>query len=235
MKDYLVYELRELHEQESLARSILAELVDSQNNRRVATLEELTRALSTTPRPLGDILDKLVNLRLVRPLDLEESDGTGYELTHDYLAPLVVEWLDAEAVERKRTYELLRQDVQRWHQYGIPMAGSTLDRISQQWLRLELMPAERAVILRSAIHQGHDLQLWMVRLGNEPGSRELLGVLLYAPHEATRLHAATSWRYIPGELTGSKLLAGVALTDPASAVRREAVVSLTQCNPERSS
>ncbi len=234
LKTYLVGELARLAGPErTLARSILKELIDSQGNRRVGTEEDLVRALGVTSVQLKPVLEKLVRSHLVRPLDLEQRGETGYELAHEYLVHEIMGWFDPQESERKRVYELLRQDVDRWQQFQTPIAGSTLDLIASHWKDMLLQPDERTLILRSAVQRGWNVEGWVERLGTEPGSAELLQELLHAPEEATRRNVVQGWRYMPADSAGEEGLAEVALSDPVPAVRTGAAVSLAHRAPQQ--
>jgi KaiC/GvpD/RAD55 family RecA-like ATPase len=234
LKTYLAGELARLAGPErTLARGILKELIDSQGNKRVGTEEDLVRALGVTPVQLKPVLEKLVRSHLVRPLDLEQRGETGYELAHEYLAYEIMGWFDPQESERKRVYELLRQDVDRWQQFQTPIAGPTLDLIAPHWDDILLQPEERTLILRSAVQRGWNVEEWVERMGSEPGSAELLQEFLHAPEEATRHNAVRAWRYMPADSAGDEGLAEVALSDPLPAIRTEAAVSLAQRDPKQ--
>lgn len=234
LKTYLAGELARLvGPDRTLARGILKELIDSQGNKRVGTEEDLVRTLGVTPVQLKPVLEKLVRAHLVRPLNLEQRGETGYELAHEYLAHEIMGWFDPQESERKRVYELLRQDVDRWQQFQAPIAGPTLNLIAPHWDDILLQPEERTLILRSAVQRGWNAVGWVERLGREPGSAELLQELLHVPEKAIRCNAVRAWRSMPADSAGDEGLAEVALSDPVPAIRTEAAISLAQRAPRQ--
>jgi hypothetical protein len=234
LKEYLASELARLSGQErTLARGILKESIDSQGNKRVFTQDDLVSALGITSVQLRPVLEKLVRSHLVRPLDLEQRGETGYELAHEYLVDEIAGWFDPHESERKRVYELLRQDIERWRQFQTPIPGPTLDLIVPHGEDMLLQPEEWTLILRSAIQCGWDVEGWINRLGAQPTSAELLLELLRSPEEETRHNAARGWRYMPPSLVGDEAVAEVALDDPIPSIRTAAAISLAHRDPQR--
>jgi hypothetical protein len=234
LKTYLGDELARLGGAErTLARSILKELVDSQGNKRVCVEQDLSRDLGVTLIQLKPVLERLVRSHLIRPVDLEQRGETGYELAHQYLASEITQWFDPQESERKRVYELLRQDVERWQQFETPVTGPTLDRVALHWEDMLLQPDERLLILRSAIQQGWNAEQWIERLKKEPGSTDLMLELLHTPQEETRCNAVRGWRYMPADSAGDEALVEVALNDTVRALRTEAAVSLAHRVPRQ--
>jgi hypothetical protein len=224
---YLSGELSRLSGPErTLARSILKGLLDAEGNKRVLVLEDLTQAFSVAPNDLSTVLEKLVRSHLVRPLDLEQRGEMAYELAHEYLITEIARWFDPQESERKRVYELLQQDVKRWHQFQTPIPGSTLNLVGRYMAELLIRPDERLLILRSAVQQGWDIELWVRRLGEDLGSASILSELLWASDETIRLNAARGWRYMPGNTIRDLALVEIALSDTAPSVRAEAAVTL---------
>lgn len=234
LKEYLSSELARLSGQErTLARGILKESIDSQGNKRVFTQGDLVSALGITPVQLRPVIEKLVRSHLVRPLDLEQRGETGYELAHEYLANEIAGWFDPDESERKRVYELLRQDIERWQQLRTPIPGPTLDLIVPHWEDMLLRPEEWTLVLRSAIQRGWDVEGWINRLGAQPASAELLLELLRSPEAETRLNAVRGWRYMPPSLVGDGAMVEVALDDPIPNIRAAAAISLAHQDPQR--
>lgn len=234
LNEYLVGELARLAGPErALARSIFKELVDVNGHKRVCTKEDLSRALGAGPAQLEPMLETLVHSHLIRPLDLEQQGETGYELAHEYLAGEIVQWFDPLESERKQAYELLRQDADRWRQFGTPVPGPTLDLLVPHWEDLILQPEERALILCSAIQQGWQVEEWIERLGTGVDSIEVAMELLRAPEETARLHTARCWRSLPANASADEALAQVAVDDPARSVRAAAAISLAHRAPAR--
>jgi hypothetical protein len=234
LKAYLVGELGRLGGPErTLARSLLKELVDSQGNKRICTEGDLVSALGISSIQLVPVLEKLVRSHLVRPLDLEQRAETGYELAHEYLVHQIMGWLDPQESERKRVYELLRQDIVRWDQFRTPISPATLDLVAPHWGDLLLQPDDRALILRSAIQQGWDIEPWVERLGGDSGSADILLELLRAPEQAARQNAIRGWRTMPPHSIADEALVEAALNDPVPGIRAEAAACIGQRDPQR--
>lgn len=235
LKEYLVGELARFGGQErKVARGILKELVDSRGTKTVRTVEALSHPLNVPTAQIQSLLNKMVGGHLLRILDLEESGQQGYELAHEYLISEIASWFDALESERKRLYELLQQDMERWQEFQIPIEGPTLDMLAEHWDEMNLSPTEHQLILRSAVQRGWQIEQWVGQLGSLSGSIVLLRGLLRMSDESIRRHAVQAWRYMPPNSSATVRLIETALDDKSAACRSEAAVYLAHRNPSKS-
>ncbi|MFN8494095.1 MAG: SIR2 family protein [Caldilineaceae bacterium] len=233
LKTYLSGELSRMDGPErTLARSILKELIDSKHNRIARTETDLIEALGAPREQLKVVLEKLVRAHLLRLLDLEQRDATGYELAHEYLIDEIVQWFDPRESERKRVYELLHQDRERWQQFGTPIPSATLDMLKTHWGEMLLQPDDQKLVLQSAIVLDWHTEEWVKQLWTISGSLELLTELLHSPDQVCRATATKAWRVIPTETQADTELAQLALHDSNHKVRTEAAITLARRNPQ---
>jgi HEAT repeat protein len=99
---YLLNHLKEFSPQQEKAKKVLVYLTTSAGKKAQRTLTELSRATEIATKELQEILVKMVDLRMVRPVDEE------FEIIHDHLGKVV----DSELVnEQDRTIKFLQEQL----------------------------------------------------------------------------------------------------------------------------
>ena len=116
LERYLDETLQQFQEPEQ-TREVLKALVSSEESggvvKRALFLEELlsrlhTAQVSLTPETLEQrILRHLVQARLVRATKMES--GTRYELSHDFLATRIADWIETHERERTKVLEMIER------------------------------------------------------------------------------------------------------------------------------
>ena len=96
-------------EQLKAARTILKEMVSSQQTKRLIDLKKIQERLATKfpPELVKQVLQRLINRRLIR--SIERNDMLYYELAHEYLIETIRGWFDEEEVELKKAQEMLER------------------------------------------------------------------------------------------------------------------------------
>ncbi len=124
---FLQEQVKGLLPEEKMATDIILQtLVSSTNTKRVATFAELVTAVNQEPEPVQQLLEKLTNRQLIRPLEMDQA--TGYELVHEYLAQEIR--LSEELKIQKAIAELVRQEVQNWRNLDTLIGPDKLKIIS---------------------------------------------------------------------------------------------------------
>lgn len=128
-----------------LARRLLVELVSSDQRRIRRTRSDLAAALATgiiAAQTLDDVLDELVENRLLNVEVDEQNDDRSYEIAHDYLLGEVQ--VDPEVQAQKAAQELLEQEAETYRRYGTLLDRDKYEIINSQraFLRLDGTAAE---------------------------------------------------------------------------------------------
>lgn len=116
-----------------LARQLLMALVSSDHRRIRRRHDELSTALAlylTSAQNLGVVLEELVEGRLVRVEEDEESRSAAYELAHDYLLTEIA--VDPEVQAQKAAQELLEREVESFRRYKTVLSRDKYDIIHSQ-------------------------------------------------------------------------------------------------------
>ncbi len=125
---------RNLSEKErELARQLLMALVSSDRRRIRRKRDDLAATLAlylTGAQSLDGVLDQLVEGRLVRVEEDEETSGTAYELAHDYLLTEIE--VDPEVQAQKAAQELLDREVVSFKRYKTLLSRDKYDIIHSQ-------------------------------------------------------------------------------------------------------
>jgi formylglycine-generating enzyme required for sulfatase activity len=146
-------------EKRSTARAALKELVGSEATNRILDIEALQKRMTPGQDLLDDVLERLVDARLLRRDD--ESGVPEYELAHAYLASEVIEWVGQDEMENKRAQELLQRELASWRLHKTPIDEERLDVLRDHVRHLDLDDDETsALLLYSALDQGHDVRFW---------------------------------------------------------------------------
>jgi len=115
--DYLMDQLKYLGKKIEVGKAILITLVSSYGTKAQKTLEEISKESLLPNAKVEEVLNLLIDLRLVRSVD-----GT-YEVAHDFLAKMITtELVSAEEREAKKFKDLLHT---RAAAYELTKAGLT--------------------------------------------------------------------------------------------------------------
>lgn len=98
-------------DQREQARLLIEVLVRSDHTRDVRTKKSIARDAGPT-ESLDEVLEHLINARLLREVESGLEDEIAYELAHDYLVPQIE--LDPKVLARKAAQELLDQEVEAY-------------------------------------------------------------------------------------------------------------------------
>jgi hypothetical protein len=137
-------------QERDLARRLLMELVSSDQRRVRRTRSDLAAALATgivAAQTLNEVLDDLVENRLLNVEVDEESNDHSYELAHDYLLGEIQ--VDPEAQAQKAAQELLDQEVDTYQRYGTSLDRDKYEIINSQRGFLHLSDAARELLAKS--------------------------------------------------------------------------------------
>ena len=105
---YLIDRLKEFGSQKGIAEKILVFLTSSSGKKAQKNLMELNRQIEIEIYELKEIVNKMIDLRMVRTSNEEE-----FEIIHDYLAKIV----DEELVqEEDRTIKFLEEQLDSYYQ-----------------------------------------------------------------------------------------------------------------------
>ncbi|MBN1220218.1 MAG: hypothetical protein JXM69_14920 [Anaerolineae bacterium] len=116
-----------------LARQLLMALVSSDQRRVRRGREELAATLAlylTGGQSLDDILEQLVESRLLKVEEDEETNTTAYELAHDYLLTEIQ--VDPETQAQKAAQELLTRELESFRRYRTVLSPDKYDIINSQ-------------------------------------------------------------------------------------------------------
>jgi hypothetical protein len=154
---YLVRLLDYAEDQDRHLRRLLGLLVRADGSRLQRTLEQLAEGLRLAPAQCEPLLERLIDLRLVRYLD------AGYELSHDFLAQAVLAEI-VEPAERdlKRLQDLLDTKAINFDTTRSLLTSTETLLLFQQGDRLTLGQAQLRLFLAS----------WVAGLG--PGLARIL-------------------------------------------------------------
>jgi len=136
--------------QSELARRVLVALISSDRRRRRLNRAELlaTPALrQTDPDALNAVLEQLVDARLLRVEEEEESHVPVYELAHDYLLTEIE--IDPEMQAQKAAAELLAREVTSFKRYGTLLSDRKYRIIHSQLPYLTLDEDTRNLLRQS--------------------------------------------------------------------------------------
>ncbi|HIE53535.1 MAG TPA: hypothetical protein EYP85_17420 [Armatimonadetes bacterium] len=241
----------------ALARTVLREMVTSLQTRTLLRSEEIAANANLEAEVVEEVLAELQEARLVRCL--KEEGETRYELRHDYLVERMRDWLRPSAQELRGVHELLRREVNDWQRFGRLLSPETLKQAYRYRRRLQFLPEELELLIRSAAEHQFQMSYWFGRCGELPTDRQvaLCTEFLNHPERAVRevivqamkrldrdalleplveaLRAADEERRAPilealAELDTELVQA---LTSPAEHTRREAAYALGQLGTER--
>jgi formylglycine-generating enzyme required for sulfatase activity len=155
-----------------VARNILKALVSSEATNRILHLPDLMAVIPPDVSVVEDVLQYLVDTRLLRREDTLE--GKEYELAHTYLAQEVSHWVGQDEIENKRAQELLQRELANWR-----VLNSLVDEEKLNYLRahikyLTLTPEVQELLFQSALEKGHEVAFWLERVeGKEEAAQQI--------------------------------------------------------------
>src|SRR5262249_18992025 len=230
LRRYLEDELNRLgHDERTLARGALEELVTSQSTKAVKSTEEIALPLDADAAKLAPVLEKLVRARLLRLIERQDGE-TAFELAHEYLIREI--GLGEGAKERKEVEELIAQEVENWQRFQTLLAADKLARISEVRELLRLSPEAQELLLRSALQVGSAADYWLTGGGDRARRASVLAEATTSKLAVVRQRAAE----VPAtEDTPESVepLLELALRDPDMPVRTTARASLAKLAKQR--
>lgn len=142
----------------SIAREVLKELTSSEITKRVLSFEMLVSRLATDPNELEELLNRLVDARLLRSDEI--AGEVVYELAHEYLLNEIQTWLDPKDSEYKRAEELLIREVANWHAHGTFLPKERLSILYKHRNKFKIENETWRFLLSSAIEANSDIEGW---------------------------------------------------------------------------
>ena len=145
-----------------VARIILMELVSSEGTNRILGLPDFSRVVPPDPDVLGEVLQYLVNHRLLRRGSAREEKE--YELSHAYLAQEITHWIGRDALDNKRAQDLLQRELVNWRLFRILIDPEELNLLRNHLKYLSLDAEAREMILYSCLEHGHHVDFWIEQM-----------------------------------------------------------------------
>ena len=214
-------------EQGSMARLLLGALVSSSHQVKLRLpLNDLARAADMDEETAVPILDELTEHRLIRRY--QTSGGLAYELTHDYLARRIADWLGNEFWNAQRARELLRQAAPEWEARRRLLAPGDLRLVNAQRGQTRFSEPEIIVVYASSVSYGEEPDYWRRQLAEE-AVEEVLMALTAAAQPFVRARAASPLTDFGDEMAASRL-ADLAVRDGAATVRESAAHAIAEAN-----
>lgn len=162
LKTYLVESLSTLPPYKQLvARTILKELVSSEATNRILSLPALTAVVPPDVSQIEEVLDYLVERRLVRLGD--DVEPQEYELAHAYLAAEISHWVNPDDLATKRAQDLLQRELANWRVHRTFVDEEKLNILRKHIDFLALDKEAQDLLFLSALDQGHDVAFWLER------------------------------------------------------------------------
>jgi WD40 repeat protein len=148
---------RTLSEKErEIARQLLIALVSSDQRRVRRSRDDLAATLAlylTAGQSIDNVLEQLVDHRLLKVEEDEHTQTTAYELAHDYLLTEIE--IDPEVQTQKAAAELLARELESYRRYGTLLSRDKYDIIHSQenFLVLDDEARELLRLSRAARHR----------------------------------------------------------------------------------
>ena len=136
--------------QREAARQLLLTLVSSEQRRVRRERSDLAATLSlylTTGQSLDDVLEPLVENRLVKVEENDETNAVTYELAHDYLLTEI--HIDPNVQARKAAEELLARELESFRRFGAILGPKEYDIINSQRQFLVLTDEAKELLRQS--------------------------------------------------------------------------------------
>lgn len=208
--------------QRELARTLLIALVSSQSTKYASAFRDISAELGADAAVVKEVLDHLVDQRLVRQLDDEHH----YELAHDSLAATIASWINEGERQRKQIQEMVHRQEREWRQDSRFILGrGRFERINQLRSDLRLTPEEIGFVLRAALLYDVDVVPWLQRIEDQTGQMDFLLGALDDPQPNTRKSSAYYLGAYPHERV-ARSLARASLEDDDDVVRFTAAQSV---------
>ncbi len=232
---YLDAFIKEVPDESHLvARTLLDALITQENTKQAVTLDFFRLAgFEASEKELTTILDLLVRHSLVRR-DRRGGD-IWYELLHERLVAMIVEWLDLDQEFFKFRFarDLIRNcskgEVFRANHELLLNVGQIRGVVGPYRDRLRLKPLEIEFMARSVIYRqspaadiSGEVEFWCAQFGAEPSCDLLLN--FFDDHDETARLGAASSSIIVADIEGklSEKCFDLALKDPSVNVRSAA-------------
>jgi hypothetical protein len=185
------------------ARLVLEKMITLQDTKYAISLEELKAASLCPEEDLVELLQWLVDRKIVR--DGLRGGQPWYELRHECLVPEIRSWLAQD--KRFTDFMLLRGMVQtNARAYGSGVE-SVLDpdlllQVRTERSRLQLSDTERTFLLHSAIQSGvkDDVELWAGIVGRDVARERISKQLAAGKYRVGPIRAAALFADEPGDL-----------------------------------
>jgi len=145
-----------------VARIILMELVSSEGTNRILRLPDFVRVVPPDPSVLEEVLQYLINNRLLRRGTAREEKE--YELAHAYLAEEISHWIGKDELENKRAQDLLQRELVNWRLFQILIDPEELNILKRHIKYLSLDHDAREMVLFSCLEHGHDVDFWIEQM-----------------------------------------------------------------------
>ncbi len=227
--NYIDQVLQELpvNEQDT-ARLLLAALVSSEQVKVRLPLADLLLAAETDTAVAEPILDFLTQKRLVQRY--ETTQGWEFELTHDYLARRIADWLGNEFWDAQRVRELLRTAVPEWNdpEQRRLLSPGELRMVNNQRGQINFTEAEKAFIFASAAAYNLSPDVWQTDLNNTAVCEALL-IVSHKPEGFIRQNCVHKLATCT-EPEAVTRLTELILQDEAEQVRETAVMAVADTN-----
>jgi hypothetical protein len=223
--DYLRREIEKLGKVAPLARTILTELITSENTRRTLSTDELHDHL-THRRDLHQLESVLAALVAARLLQREEIEGVArYELAHEYLISQIRAWVTEEDVVAKRMREILQRASANWRAHALLIDRNALALIHEHRELLSNPSAEETELLcRSAVAHQLAVDTWALAAHRKGVDIwPILQPALTAPDHRVR---ASVVAVLPAVGEAALPALGDALADKTPLVRVQAILAL---------
>jgi formylglycine-generating enzyme required for sulfatase activity len=160
-----------------IAWEILRELVSSEGTNRILRLPDFERAVEPDPSVIEEVLQYLVNSRLLRRSPAQEAEE--YELAHDYLADEISLKIGKEELENKKAQDLLQRELANNRIFHTRIDPEQLNYLKQHIRFLTLDDPAQRLLFESALQQGHDVNFWLEQMDNKPEAvRQAASVVL---------------------------------------------------------
>ncbi|MGE0490820.1 MAG: SUMF1/EgtB/PvdO family nonheme iron enzyme [Vulcanimicrobiota bacterium] len=155
------------------ARRLLKAMVTARGTKAVLGLSELAQRLGQPPDQLAQLLEGLVQARLVRALS--DQGQASFELAHEYIIEEVVGWTSANELALLHARQVLDSELLAWQRDRSLLPLDRLAVIKPHLQLLEPGPQAQAMLVRAAALHQQDLTDWILEpVAAVPALLELL-------------------------------------------------------------
>lgn len=170
--------------QRYIAENILDSLTGSGGLRSFLTLEELVREVNEKEDEVNEILNHLVDKRIVHPI-VNNNELVGYELVHDFLSKRFFEKLDVIKKKIKIVKEIFRNTMREWNREGMLASIDRLEMFYNFRIELNIGHDEYKMILQSSINSGK-YRYWLDEIEENEQKAILKWIIEIENHERAR-------------------------------------------------